>query len=408
MGIVKNNLYLKGLGDLYINADQSDLPAVTVDNSEDLSLWSGKGSASVAKSQVQINEGAYSIAVTGVVASGDGATYTPAVNADFSDNEDTIFKVFVYSECADTIRIRFTDGSANYSEYSYTMADANVWTGVVVDLATPILTSGTLDWSDIDKIDIYSVDACNFYVDGLYFFDSIADLERTQKIRIGCIQTLSMDTADTTAELNCSNNEVVETEIVSTKITVKSTVKDFDPEGLALVGGGKVTTNSVTAQKTETTTVPTVGPYVYTLVQASTLKIGDGFGVWIYQTNTGAMLQETPDATLLKQGYYYVDPITGVVTFHSSDSGKGMTIVYNVVSSGKTFEAKTDREFLEFSMQFRVKGSNQKEALLFFPRLKSSSFSIAPARDDFWGYNFEAQALADDVSGNYYELHAVD
>lgn len=405
MAVKKKTVYLKGLGDLYINAERKDDPALTVDTAESDTLWSGVGGTTVALSQVQVLEGTYSLAVSGVNASGDGAALTPASPADYSDNEDKLMLVNVYSECAGDIKVRVYDG-VNYEEFEYTV-EANKWERVLVDLANPSDTSGTVDWSQVSKIEVLSDAVCDFYIDGIYFFDGLNDVERTEKVRIGCINELTLDRSDETAELRCSDNSVVESEITSTTITLTATVRDFDPAGLALITGGEVTTDSVTKQVTETTTVPaSPGPYTYTLAEAANLKYGDGFGLWVFKTASGQLLQESPDSTIIPQGYYAIDPVTGVVTFNAADAEVPMTIVYNVViGNGRTLEVKSDADFIEFSLQFKVKASNQKNVLFMFPRLKVSTSSIAPALDDYWQWEMEATVLASDTTGNYYEMH---
>ena len=406
MATKKRNVYLKGLGDLYLKVSQPDNPALQVDDNESVTGWAGIATGSVALSQVQVLEGTYALRVS-VGSANDGAEKTLTA-ADYSDWENGVFLANIYADAGFTLKVKFEE-TTHSETFNYTVVAG--WNRVLINLSrTPDASSGTVDWSAIDTIGfINSSTTDDFYIDGVYFFDTLADTEREDSVRVACINEIGLDTSDDSVELRCSRNEVVETEITSTEITLSATVKDFDPTGMAVVSAGSVSTSGVTKLvEGESFTVPASGPFTYTLDQASNLKIGDGYGVWIRKADSAEVLQETPDSTIVTSGYYYVNPSTGVITFNAAEAGVDMIVDYNVtVSQGRTLTVLSDRSFLEFSLQFQVKGSNNKTALMFFPRLKSSSFGLEPALDDFWSYNFEARVLAD-ASGKYYDFHVAD
>lgn len=401
----KRPVYLKGLGDLYIKAQRADNPALVVTENESLTGWAAVGTATLSLSQQQLLNGIYSLKVdTGAVDSGAELAFSP--DADWSDYEDKYLLVNVYVTAGTpTITVKIEE--TTHSE-SFTYATVVGWNRVLIDLSDPAATSGTTDWSAIDTIGITSSTNADFYIDGIYFFNSINDVERDENVRIGCINEIGLETSDDSVELRCSRNEIVETEIVSTEITLSATVRDFDPAGMALLSAGETFTSNVTKLiEGESFTVPTT-PFQYTLAEAANLKIGDGYGVWVRKAETGEILQETPDATIVPAGYYHVNPATGVVTFSSSEAGIAMIVDYNVtVSQGRRLLVGSDRNFKEFAVQFQVKGSNGKTALFFAPRVKSSSFSMEPALDDFWSWALEGRVLADE-NGTYYEFHVAD
>lgn len=400
------SVYYKGLGDLYVKATKEDSPSATIDTAETVTNWAAIATGGVAVSQVHLLEGNYSLKIT-VAANGDGAELTPdGSSADYSANEDTLYLANIYCTTTQTITVKVEETTNNAT---WTYACVAGWNRVLIDLSsTPASSSGTINWSAIDTIGLISATSTDdFWLDGMYFFDTMADVAGDENIRLACVNEIGLDTSDDSVELKCSRNEVVETELVSTEISITATVKDFDPTGLALLGGGSVTTDSVTKMiEAESFTVASA---TYTLAEAATLKTGDGYGIWVYKSDTGELLQETSDSTIVPAGYYYVNPSTGVITFNTAEEGITMLVNYNITTtSGRTFEAKTARTFLEFALQFMVKGSNSKEGLLFFPRVKSSSFSIAPELEDFWSWEFEGAVLADTTSGNYYEVHVAE
>ena len=407
MALTQCATYLKGLGDLYIKADKIDDPAVTVDSAEDVDLWTGVGVVTVAASQVHVLQGVQSIRVTSVGAA-EGVEWSPtAGSADYSAYEDLVFLMNLYPVGTDTVTIVFEEG-ANSETFTYDVTLGS-WNRILLDLSSPDSVVGAVDWSAIDTIKITMGTGVEFYVDGMYFFTSMANTEREMNVRLGCLQEIGLDTSEDTVELKCSDNEVVESDIISTTITLSATLKDYDPEGLSLLSGGNVTTDSVTKlTDPESFTVPSSGAYTYTLENAANLKIGSGYGAWVYRTNSGCLLQQSPDSTFIPTGYYYINPATGELTFNESEAGVAMMAVYDVVTSGRTLEIPTSRTFLEFALQFQVKGSNSKKALLFFPKLKSASFAPAPEKEDYWGLEFEAKVLKDTTSGKYYEMHIVE
>ena len=405
----KTPVYLKGLGDLYVKAEQLDDIAFEIDDSEDIREWTGIGGTTVALSQQQVNEGKYSILVSNVNDNGDGAEWNPdAGTVDLSDYENGLFAVWIYPDCSGIFTVQFQEGVDSES-WNYACT-ASQWNKVLLDMADPDTVVGVVDWSLIDGIAItVAGSACDFNIDRMVTFEELSDVEREQNIRIACLSEIGVETSDDTVELRCSRNEIEETDIIATEITLSATVQDFDPNGMALVGAGEVTTDSVTKQiEGEAFTVPNVAPYTYELDEHASLKIGNGYGAWVVKAETGEMMQETPDSTIIPQGWYYIDATTGVLTFNAADSGVAMLAYYNVVTSGRTYVATSDREFLEFAVQFQIKGSNNKDALLFFPRVKSNSFAITPNKEEYWNYNFEGKVLIDTATGEYYEFHVIE
>lgn len=407
MAVTTNTTYLQGLGDLFVKAQRPDTPSKAIDNAESVSNWSGVSGAQVSRSQAQVLEGTYSIAVTGIAGAGDGAELTFSPSVDYSANEDSIALFNIYPTSSNVMEFTFNSG-ANSETYRYSTTGGK-WNRVLLDLSSPYGSSGTTDWSSINSIEITSVsgDSGNFYIDSAYLFDSLADTAREENIRIGCLNEIGVEESDESVELRCSRNDLVETRITSTEVTLTATVQDFDPTGLALLKAGEVTSDDVTSQvESETFSVPATGPYTYTIQKADQLRIGGGYGLWVYNQATGQMLQQTPEPTLIFPGYYYVNPQTGVITFNAAQAGVTMSVTYNYVTgAGRSLMVKTDRDFQEFALQFLVKGSNNKEALFFFPKIKANTSSLVPSKEEFWTWTFEARVLADELTQSYYTMH---
>lgn len=396
--------FYKGLGDLFIKVNRPDNPALTIDLCESLARWSVQGTGSVALSQTHVLNGNYAVqAVTTAVNS--GVKYTPAAPINWSAYSGKVFLANIWATAPGTITLTVNQ-LANTAIYTYTVIAG--WNRVLIDLSAPTGGTGTVNWTIIDSFTLTAAVATSFWVDGTYFFASLADVARREDVRIACINEITLEGSDETIDLYCSRNQLVETEITTTEIVLGANVKDHDPAGLALMGAGEMTTDSVTKMiEGEAFVVPST-PFQYTLVNATTLKVGDGYGVWIVRADTDTLLQRTPDPTIIKPGYYYLNTATGQITFNANEAGVAMLAYYNVVTSGKTFEAKTSRSYQEFSLQFQALGSNGKTGLLYCPRLKSSSLSHEFSLDDFWGWSFEGKLLIDTNSGNYYEFHTTD
>ena len=410
MAIIKKTNYIKGLGDLFVKVNTQDNPSLTIDEGESLSLYSGVATGVVSLSQAKVLNGAYSIKVD-VPAIADGLKYTPASAIDWSANEDTLYLGNLYFTGAGAVSIKFSEG-ANFETYQVTIAsgDINKWKRVLVDLSNPTSSTGTVNWAAIDDIEItYSV-ASDFYLDGMYFFDSYKDTAREGNVRIGCLDDFTLDTESESIDLKCSKGNITDTTIISKTQTITSVIKDFNPNAFALLGGGEVTTDDIVKMvEAEKTTVPSAGPYTYTLIEGTSLRSGDGYGVFVYNTSTSEMFQQTDDPNIIESGFYHVNTTTGVITFNSAQAGIDVSINYNVqVSSGSTYEDKTDPTFLEFSLQFKVQTTQNKEVLWFFPSLKSNKLAPSPTRDEFWTAEFEAKVLEDPISGNNSMLHIVE
>lgn len=405
----KKPVYLKGLGDLFANVSMEDNPLIVADSGESLSVWAGVSGTTVALSSVQVRDGNTSLFVSGVTAIGDGAILTPVGSpVDYSDANDKFLVIWVYPLAASTGQVVISDGT-NSETFNVAALTANQWNEVIINTSAPDSVSGTLDWSAIQDIE-FNVQTVfgNFYIDSVKFYDQLIDREGLKKVRIGCLNELGLERNNESIDLKCSRNEIVESDVSSTEFLVSATVKDFDPEGKAVLGGGNITTDSVTALvESELFTVPAT-PFQYVLSDAANLKVGNGYGVWVMEAETGKMFQEAPRASLIPAGYYHLDAVTGTLTFSSSDAGKDLSVSYTVVVTGRTLVVTKDSKLREFSCLFQIKGSNDKTGLYVFPRLKPNSNSDAPELEDYWAWEFEAKALVDPATGKYYEFHVKD
>lgn len=397
--------YLRGLADFYVMCSGADRPYDCVTDGESLTDLTAQGASVISLVTTPVvRVGSYSVQMTPVATAGDGVLYTFPATVDWSGILTYWLNIDIYPTTSGNIQIEFDDGTNQVSVIK--SVDGGGFNRVPVQLSA---LTGTFNWNTLTSISITQSGAGALgttYLDGIELFAELSDMSTPLLARVGCTKEMGIELNEDFAELKCSDGSVVQRESLGKDITLTATIQDFDPNGVSVLTNNALSTTSVTRLiENEAFAIPNVANPQYTLAYASQLKFGEGFGVFVTNSD-GCLLQEFPDNQDVPSGYFNVDPTTGTLTFADADKGKDAYATYNVVvPNGTTMAVNFLSDVVECAVQFRIKGANNQQVLYFFPRVHAVQSNINPALDEFWTWEFNGKVLADPITGEVYQVH---
>lgn len=172
----------------------------------------------------------------------------------------------------------------------------------------------------------------------MYVFGSgalIGQASGGSPINFGLVQEVSLDIGATLKELYGQNDYPVAIGSGTKKLTGKAKMAKISGVALAsLFFGYTPSTGQTLTQFGEAATIPST-PYQVTVTNAATFVADMGV---VYAT-TGMPLKQVPSAPTT--GQYTVNAATGVYTFVTGDSAKGVLISYTYTSNAATSQKFT-------------------------------------------------------------------
>lgn len=412
MATTNKSVYFTGLGDLYGKVDNPDRPTSTWFDGETTSGVTQTGTVTISLNYSDKQSGASSLSVAGVGA-GEGATI-PVVYTTGQISPSGFLKVNIKPTTTGNFDFIVNAGtSANSIEITKNLVGGQ-WNEVILDLANasnitpnPITTTGTPNFTNITGVEIVAVASNDFLVDNINYYSTYNLIGSLLSVIIACIDEMGLDSSYDTKQLRCSDNSIVFTTATSVEHKVSLTGQDFRAETLAFLANGTIdSSNAYKLDDKVKFTVPASAPYQVTLTDPTSVVVSGGFGLWITLDDL-TNIQLTTDPTVIPSGYAYYNTATGVLTFNSDMAGKAVYVTANrKLANGYKVVVDNNLTFKEATLQMKVKSSNGKNTLFYFPRIIfDGGLSPETSKDDFWKFSSEGTLLSDPNTAVYYEIH---